>query len=97
MVRKKKFKIIAHPGQVLRDILSSAEIAQTTLARHLHVPASYVNEICNGKRGLSPLMAVKLGRVFGQSPEMWMDIQRDWELSRISEDDLDVEPFSKYA
>lgn len=77
------FNIAVHPGEVLRDILESSEITQTALAQHLRMPQSKISDICRGRRGVSPAMACRLARAFGQSPEFWMNLQTQWDLSRI--------------
>jgi antitoxin HigA-1 len=74
-----------HPGEVLKQLIIDASLTQVELARHLGMPAGKLNEICNGKRGISPLMALKLAAAFSQSAELWMDLQRDWELERVDE------------
>jgi len=85
MVFKKDFFIAVHPGQVLQDILDEAGVTQTQLARHLKMPQSKISEICRGRRGVSPEMAFKLARTFGQSPELWSNLQKNWELSQVEE------------
>ena len=40
---------------------------------------SKINEICRGKRGISAEMAVKLGKAFSQTPDLWMGLQNEWE------------------
>ena len=80
---KKNCHIPVHPGQVLQDILRESGFTQIDLARHLGVAQGKINEICRGKRGISPLMAVKLARAFKQSPELWLGLQQEWELSQV--------------
>ena len=86
---KKKFYIGVHPGEVLQDILNESGISQVRLARHLKISQSKINEICRGKRGISPLMALRLARAFGQSAELWIGLQKEWELSQVTESDYD--------
>ncbi|MBI4586012.1 MAG: HigA family addiction module antidote protein [Planctomycetes bacterium] len=81
---EKNFFIKVHPGKVLQNILDEGGISQAELARHLHIPQSKINEICRSKRGISAEMAVKLGKVFKQSPEFWLNLQKNWELSQVS-------------
>jgi addiction module HigA family antidote len=42
-----------------------------------------VNEICRGKRGISAEMAVKLSLALGASPQFWLNLQKNWELSQV--------------
>ena len=85
---KKNFHISVHPGEVLKDIIAELGISQSFLARHLDLPQPKVNEICTGKRGVSPTMAYKLDRALGQSPKFWMGLQKEWELSLVDSADF---------
>jgi addiction module HigA family antidote len=87
-----------HPGEILIEYLEDAGLSQSEAARRLHVPIGNINEICRGKRGISPLFAKKLARLFGNTPELWMNLQRNWEISLVDDDDVsDVEPIKRRA
>lgn len=77
-----------HPGLVLQDELEEINISRSALAKHIGVLPKTVNEICNGKRGISPAMAWKLSKAVGASPAFWMNLQTNWELSQIEEDEF---------
>lgn len=79
--------IAVHPGEILQELLEEHQLTQTVLATHLGMPHSKINEICRGKRGISPDMAVRLGKVFQQSPLFWLNLQKNWELSQLDEAD----------
>jgi len=89
MAIKKNFRIAAHPGEVLQMMLDESKVSQSELARRLGEKHSKINEICRGKRGVSAEMAIKLGKVFGQSVDLWMGLQDEWELSQIDETRFD--------
>jgi len=72
-----------HPGKVLQDELDELAISQTALAEHIGVLAKTVNEICRGKRGISAEMAMKLSQALGASPQFWLNLQNNWELSLV--------------
>ena len=74
-----------HPGEILQEILEQNAITQSALAHHLGETQSKINEICRGKRGITPDMAMKLGRAFEQSPQFWLNLQKNWELSQLDE------------
>ena len=74
-----------HAGLVLQDELEEIGISQSALAAHIGVLPKTVNEICNGKRGISPVMAWKLSKAIGASPQFWMNLQNNWELSQIDQ------------
>lgn len=74
-----------HPGEVLKDELEELGINQSQLAASIDVLPKTINEIVRGKRGISPLMAVKLSAAIGASPQFWLNLQNNWELSQIDE------------
>lgn len=85
MRNKHDFKIAVHPGQVLKEELLARNLTQCDLAKHLGIHQSKINEICRGRRGVSAEMAVQLGLCFNTSPTFWMNMQANWELSRVDE------------
>ncbi|MCP4266176.1 MAG: HigA family addiction module antidote protein [Candidatus Brocadiaceae bacterium] len=77
-----------HPGEVLKDELEKIELKQSVLARHIGVLPKSINEICRGKRGISAEMAVKLSKALGGSPQFWLNLQNNWELSQVNYSNL---------
>ena len=77
-----------HPGAVLQDELEEIGLSQTSLARHIGVLPKTINEICRGKRGISAEMAMKLSKALGGSPQFWLNLQNNWELSHLKESDF---------
>jgi len=73
-----------HPGKILKDELEEIALSQTTLARHIRVLPKTINEICQGKRGISAGMAMKLSKALGGSPQFWLNLRNNWELSRLN-------------
>lgn len=73
-----------HPGYVLKDELEEIGITQSALAEHIGVLPKSINEICRGKRGISAEMAWKLSLALGASPNFWMNLQNNWELSEVN-------------
>jgi len=55
---------------------------QSQLARHIKMDASKINEICRRRRCISAEMALILGKAFGTSAGLWMNLQKNWELSQ---------------
>jgi antitoxin HigA-1 len=72
-----------HPGEVIRDELEEINLTQSALANHIGVLPKTINEICRGKRGISAEMAVKLSKALGGSPQFWLNLQNNWEISRL--------------
>ncbi|MCX7056072.1 MAG: HigA family addiction module antitoxin [Pseudomonadota bacterium] len=72
-----------HPGQFLDSrFLQPLSLSQEGLAKALGVSRRRVNEIVNGRRGLTPDTALRLARYFGTGPELWLHLQAAWDLHR---------------
>ena len=70
-----------HPGEMLlEEFLKPLEISQSAFARQLDVSFPRLNEIINGKRGVTTDTALRLARVTGMSAEFWLGLQQDWDL-----------------
>jgi addiction module HigA family antidote len=71
----------AHPGEVLReDFLVPLGMSQYALAKAIGVPQMRISALINGRRGITPDTALRLGRYFGTSAEFWMGMQATWDL-----------------
>jgi len=70
-----------HPGEILREeFLTPLGISINRLAREICVSPARVSDIVNGRRGISADTALRLGRFFGVSPELWTGLQSDYDL-----------------
>jgi antitoxin HigA-1 len=70
-----------HPGEILReDFMPDFTLTGTTLAKALGVSRQTVNEILRERRAITPAMALRLSRLFGNSPEFWLNAQHAWDL-----------------
>jgi antitoxin HigA-1 len=79
-----------HPGDVLlEEFLVPMQVTQRELADAIHVPYQRINEIINGRRGITPGTALRLAKFFGMSPDFWMNMQLRWDLynAQLSEKD----------
>ena len=69
------------PGDVLRDeVMEGLRITQDRLAKALGVSRHSVNELINGKRGVTADMALRLSTVLGTDPDFWLNLQKDVDL-----------------
>ena len=73
-----------HPGEVLRDELEELEMSARSFAEALSVPANRITAVLNGQRGITADTALRLARYLGTTPEMWMNLQKSYEL-RLAE------------
>ena len=79
-----KNRTTTHPGEILlHKFLEPLEISQSEFARHLDISIQRVNELIRGKRGVTPDTAWLLSKALGTSPEFWMNLQVNYELSSI--------------
>ena len=69
-----------HPGEVLRDELNELGLSANALSKALGVPVNRVTTILNGHRGVSADTALRLARYFGTTPQLWLNLQKTWEL-----------------
>jgi addiction module HigA family antidote len=70
-----------HPGQVLDEIyMSEMNLNQSELARRCKCSPRKINEIVNGKRGISPDFAIVLEDILETSAEMWVRMQAEYDL-----------------
>ena len=73
-------RLIIHPGEHLADELQALGMSANELAKELGVPTNRITEIIRGKRGISGDTALRLGRWFGTGPDIWMNLQKNYEL-----------------
>ena len=75
-----------HPGIILKEeLLQRRKISQVQLSRDLQVSFKRINEICQGKRPITLDTALRLSVYFGTSPELWLDLQRDYEIECLED------------
>ena len=92
-----------HPGEILsEEFLKPMSISQSRLARDINVPPRRVNEICLGKRAVTPDTALRLARFFAMSAEFWMTLQQRHDLERAKDElearlEREVRPLDREA
>jgi antitoxin HigA-1 len=89
MVRIPAHRQPTHPGEMLREeFLLPMGITQRQLADAIHVPYQRINEIINGRRGITPATALRLARFFEMSPDFWMNLQLRWDLCHAQQTEV---------
>lgn len=88
-----------HPGEFLREeYMPELGLTVAALAKRLGVSRQTVNDIVREKRGLSPEMCLRLGRLFGTTPQFWMNMQSKvdiWDSLALHEDEImAIEPIA---
>jgi len=81
MPRKIKRMPPVHPGEILgEELLKELGLSEYRLAKDIGVPALRINQIVKGKRAITADTALRLGRYFGTSAEMWINMQAHYDL-----------------
>jgi len=76
MIRIPTHRAPTHPGEMLlEEFLIPMNITQRQLADAIQVPYQRINEIINGKRGITSSTALRLAKYFGNTPDFWMNLQ----------------------
>lgn len=75
MIRISTSRPPTHPGEMLlEEFLNPMKLTQRELALAIHVLYQRLNDIVNGRRGISPSTALRLAKFFGTSPDFWMNL-----------------------
>ncbi len=91
MVRVPTHRPPTHPGEMLlEEFLNPMGITQKELADSIRVPYQRVNEIVNGRRGITPSTALRLAKFFNMSADFWMNLQLRWDLYFAQQDENNV-------
>ncbi len=100
MVRIPKDRPPTHPGEMLlREFLEPLGLTQKHLADSIHVPYQRINEIINGRRGVTPSTALRLAKFFDMSSDFWLNLQLRWDLYHVQKQEGEtiqqIQVFSK--
>jgi len=77
---------VSHPGRLLKRELAARDLSANRLALDLGVPSGRITDILNGRRAISADTAVRLGRYFGNSAQVWLDLQGQYEIALVERD-----------
>lgn len=87
MVRVPTGRPPTHPGEMLlEEFLSPLRMTQIDLAQRIDVPFQKINNLTNGRHSVTPDLALRLARVFGTSPDSWMNHQLRWDLYHMQQE-----------
>ncbi len=91
MVRIPTHREPTHPGEMLlEEFLKPMGLTQRQLSDAIKVPYQRINEIINGKRGITPSTALRLAKYFGTSEDFWLNLQLRWDLYRAIKKEKEV-------
>jgi addiction module HigA family antidote len=85
-----------HPGNIVRfECIEPLGLSITEAAKVLGITRQALNNLVNGKAGISAEMAVRLSKAFGSSPEMWLRLQVNYDLAQIEPDSIRVNRYKR--
>ena len=101
MIRIPTHRAPTHPGEMLlEEFLKPMRLTQRELADAIHVPYQRINEVINGRRGITPSTALRLSKFFGVSADFWMNLQLRWDLYFVQESEAkdlrNIKPISPH-
>ena len=89
MIRVPTHRQPTHPGEMLlEEFLKPMNISQRELSEAINVSYQRINEIINGRRGITPSTALRLSKYFGVSPDFWMNIQLRLDIYNAQKSEL---------
>ncbi|MGM0655947.1 MAG: HigA family addiction module antitoxin [Thermodesulfobacteriota bacterium] len=91
MIRIPTHRAPTHPGEMLlEEFLKPMGLTQKELADSILVPYQRINEIINGRRGVTPSTALRLSKFFGVSPDFWLNLQLRWDLYFVQQSEANI-------
>ncbi len=70
-----------HPGEMLlKEFLEPLAITQQELADKIYLPYQQIHDLINGRQPITPSIALRLAKLFGTSPDFWLNLQLRWDL-----------------
>ena len=90
MVRIPTDRAPIHPGEMLlEEFLIPLGLTQRELADAIRVPYQRINELVNGRRGITPSTALRLAKYFDVSPTFWLNLQLRWDLYHATQSEAE--------
>lgn len=75
------------PGEILlEEFMKPLGVSQNKLARDIDVAVAGINDIIHGRRSITANSALRLGKYFGTSPELWLGLQMEYDMRRAKRD-----------
>jgi addiction module HigA family antidote len=91
MVRIPTHREPTHAGEMLLlEFLEPMQLTQRDLADGIGVPYQRVNELVNGRRGVTPSTALRLAKFFNTTPDFWLNMQQRWDLYQTNRNEQEA-------
>ena len=83
-----------HPGKILfKDFLSPLDISVERLAKEIKLPVKTIQSLIDEKSSIDVSIALRLSRFFGNSPEFWLNVQKNYDMRLISKELASIKQF----
>jgi len=91
MARTPTCRAPTHPGEMLlEEFLTPMRLSRRELAQAIHVPYQRVNDLINGRKGVTPSIALRLAEFSGMSADFWMNLQLRRDLYLAQQDETNI-------
>ena len=91
MVRIPTHREPTHAGEMLLlEFLEPMQLTQRDVAEGIGVPYQRVNELVNGRRGVTPSTALRLAKFFNTTPDFWLNMQQRWDLYQTNRNEQEA-------
>ena len=91
MVRIPTHREPTHAGEMLLlEFLEPMHLTQREVAEGIGVPYQRINELVNGRRGVTPSTALRLAKFFNTSPDFWLNLQQRWDLYQANRNEQEA-------
>jgi antitoxin HigA-1 len=91
MVRIPTHREPTHAGEMLLlEFLEPMHLTQRDVAKGIGVPYQRINELVNGRRGVTPSTALRLAKFFNTTPDFWLNLQQRWDLYQANRNEQEA-------
>ena len=91
MVRIPTHREPTHAGEMLLlEFLEPMHLTQREVAEGIGVPYQRINELVNGRRGVTPSTALRLAKFFNTTPDFWLNLQQRWDLYQANRNEQEA-------
>ncbi len=85
-----------HPGEILKeDVFPALKLKSANAAQLLKISRQYMSDILNTRKPLNTLLCLKIGKLVGNEPEMWMNLQSKYNLWKVAQDNSNQDILSQ--
>ena len=88
MIRIPTNRTPTHPGEMLlEEFVRPLGVSPHALAAAMYLPEVWIDELVEGRRNITPSLALRLAKLLGMSPDFWMNLQARWDLYHVQQEE----------